>query len=119
MVLNASQELALDALNAYMKFVKIEDELDSKKQKLRELANGESLRIEVDNVGSVLVMTPKLRSTKKVLSINEEKLAKVPELRAMLISKGVITEETKVIPSAKAAVKISPMVVETFASPPE
>ncbi len=116
-IFTETQELGLEVLKLHMKQIVIQEQLDKKKEELRRIAEGETLRIEVGDHGSILITEPRGRSSKTVLTINEEKLNKTPDLRNMLLSKKILKEETKVIPAARAAVKISPKTI--FASPPE
>ena len=131
------QDLAKEALQLQLELDKITEKLDEKKEELRSLANGKKLNIVVEGVGKVDVTEPRAGSDKVVLSFDEDKLGKVPELRKKLVEsgvakevlvindekldkipalkvklleKGVMTEEIKKVSAAKASVRIKPNV---------
>ena len=104
------QELAEAALRLQIKVDEAQAELDEKKEELRKLANGGKLRIVVEGLGKVDITEPRKGSEKIVLTIDEEKIAKVERLKDLLIKKGVAKEEVKQTSPAKASVKITPNV---------
>lgn len=103
-------EIALSALTLQRQINGLMEQLDQKKEELREIANGNKLEIVVQNVGIVNVSTPRDGSEEVVLRIDEEKLKSSPDLKAKLISSGIAKEEIKKISPAKASVTIKPNV---------
>lgn len=102
--------IARDAILLQVEFNKIQMRLDSYKQRLRDLANGNSKEIVVEGVGKINISVPFAGKTTPVLIFDEEKLNKVPELRAKLINHGVAKESIKTVPASQAKVTIKPNV---------
>lgn len=85
-------------------------ELDSVKDELRGLANGNKLKIVVEGSGVVEVSSPREGSEKIVLTFDEEKLKQIPDLKSKLLEKGVVKETISKVSAAKASVSIKPNV---------
>lgn len=99
-------ELATIGLNTYREYQTIEAKLDTIKGQLRGIASGETLKIDVPGVGSVMVCKkPKEGESKKVITLNEKRLLEIPGLKEKLIAVNVIAEETKQSKSGAPAVK--------------
>jgi hypothetical protein len=107
---NIGQELASAALDLQTEMEELQTRLEAKKEELRDLANGQKLNIEVAGKGRVDVTEPRDGSEIVKFVIDEERVAQVTGLRAMLVEKGVAKEETKQVPPAKASVRIKPNV---------
>lgn len=105
---SVGQELASDALDLQVEMEALQARLDAKKEELREFANGSKLNIEVAGKGRVDITEPRDGSEKITFVIDEERVAQVEGLKAMLVEKGVAKEEKKQIPPAKASVRIKP-----------
>lgn len=103
----SNEELAKSAIELYSKISKLQKELDEKKDQLREASNGETTSIIVDGFGKVSISKPRKGSEKTILSIDEDVLSKVSGLKDTLIKKGVLKEEIKITPPARANVSIS------------
>jgi len=129
--------IATEALDLQIELNSITKTLDEKKERLRELANGQTLQVVVENLGKVNITAPRVGTQKVELNINEDKVQKIPELRdkliekgiakqvlivdkdkllavselkEKLISKGFVQEQIKMISAAKASVRIQPNV---------
>lgn len=130
-------EVARKALELHIECSRITEQLEKKKDELRQLAGGKKLNIVVDGLGKIDVTEPRAGSVEPIVSIAEEKLLKSPELRQRLISigiakevlvvdhaklgempelkqklmdKGIVCEEMKKVSAAKASVRIQPNV---------
>lgn len=130
-------EVARKALELHIECSRITEQLEKKKDELRQLAGGKKLNIVVDGLGKIDVTEPRAGSVEPIVSIVEEKLLKSPELRQRLISigiakevlvvdhaklgempelkqklmdKGIVCEEMKKVSAAKASVRIQPNV---------
>lgn len=79
-------------------------ELEEQKEILRGVAGGEALEVTVEGVGQVRVTKPREGSTTLVTVFNEAILETIPDLKVKLIDKGVLKEEEKVVPAARASV---------------
>lgn len=102
--------LAGDAIDLQIQVSELQLQLDAKKEELRTFANGRKLNLEVEGKGRVDVTEPRDGSEQIKFVIDEERVAAVPGLKAMLVEKGVAKEEKKQIPPAKASVRIKPNV---------
>lgn len=100
------QELAREALEIEKELQKITEQLEAKKQDLRDFANGKKLRITVEGVGLVDITEPRKASEKVVLVLDDKKLQEAPELRAKLLQKGVAKETVQKTPAMKASVRL-------------
>ena len=102
-----TNELAKLVLELHAQVTKLQEELDTKKDELREIADGKKLNIVVDGVGKINISEPRRGSEKVVLKIDEDVLSKVVGLKESLVKKGVVKEEIKITAPAKASVSIS------------
>ena len=103
-------QVATEALELQRQVDKLLGELEAKKDELREIANGNKLEIVIEGLGKINVSTPREGSEKVILTVNEERLSKSPELKAKLIEAGVAKEELKKVAPARASVTIKPNV---------
>lgn len=110
--MNALEEIetttAAKAIELYQEIADKTKELERVKEELRILANEKTITISVEGKGKVIVTEPRAESQKTVLVFNEEKLVSAPEIKAKLLEKGILIEETKITPAAKASVRITP-----------
>jgi hypothetical protein len=104
------QEIAREALDLQVRLNELQVELNEKKEELRSLANGTKKEIVVEGVGKINISAPFGGSEKPILVFDEERLNKIPELRAKLIDKGVAKEDVKKVPASAAKVTIKPNV---------
>ena len=82
-------------------------QLDAKKEFLRLLADGKLSNIIVEGLGEVIISSPRKAGTPtKILVLNQDKLNEDPELKKKLLEKGILSEEQKQTPAAKASVTI-------------
>ena len=80
--------------------------LDEKKDIFRTLAEGQTLDIAVEGYGKVTISKPREESTKTIVEIVQDKVEKHPELRALMLTKGIIREVNQRTPAAKASITI-------------
>lgn len=104
------QEVARAALDLQARMNELKADLDARKQELRNLANGQKKEIVVEGLGKVNISAPFEGSETPILVFDEERLNKIPELRAKLIDKGVAKEDVKKVPATAAKVTIKPNV---------
>lgn len=109
-VANGVQELARHALELQAEILRLQSQLNEDKDGLRAAANGNKLELTIEGVGEVRVSKPREGSEKIVLTLDEDRLNQVPELRGKLLETGVAKEEVKKTPAAKASVTIKPNV---------
>lgn len=131
----AIEQVAKEALELRIEADRINRRLEWKKEELRKFADGDKLQVEISGLGVINVTQPRIGTQKIELNINEDKLAKIPELRQKLIDlgiaketvvvvvdkykleesvvlkrklieKGIVQEEIKMVSAAKAAVQI-------------
>lgn len=103
-------QLATEALQLQIDVRQLTTQLEAKKDELRQYANGNKLEIVVADLGKVHISTPRQGSEKVVLVFDEERIRTVPELRQMMLDKGIAKEEIKKTPAARASVTIEPNV---------
>lgn len=128
-----AKQVAREALELRIEADQINEKLEEKKEELRNLADGGKMQVEISGLGTVSVLPPRVGTQKIELNINEDKLAKIPELRQKLIDlgiaketvvvdknkleesvvlkrklieKGIVQEEIKMVSAAKAAVQM-------------
>ena len=106
----AQQEIARSAIDIQSRMNDLKKELDAKKVELRDLANGRKKEIIVEGIGKINISAPFAGSKTPILIFDEERLNKIPELRAKLIEKGVAKEDVKKVPASVAKVTIKPNV---------
>lgn len=106
----SKEDLARGTLELFIQIEDLKKQLETRKDELRDLANGNKLEVSVQGLGLINVSTPRSGSEAIVLVFDEGQLNKIPELRAKLIEKGVAKEEIKKTPAAKASVTIKPNV---------
>lgn len=127
--------VATEALHLQIQLTKITADLETSKEKLREIADNKTLHLVVENLGKIDVTIPRIGGQKTTISINEKKTIP-PELRKKLIETGVakeilvidneklqtmqadlvqkliqksiLQEQTTKVSAAKAAVRIQP-----------
>lgn len=102
--------IAAKALELQKQINSLATKLDAVKDELRELANGNKLKIVVEGSGVVDVSSPREGSEKIVLTFDEEKLKQIPDLKTKLLEKGVIKEVVSKVSAARASVSIKPNV---------
>lgn len=107
---NSREIVAAEALELQKKIDGLSKQLEEKKEELRDIANGNKIEIVIEGLGKVNVSSPREGSEKVILTFNEERLQKSPELKAKLIEAGVAKEEIKKIAAARASVTIKPNV---------
>lgn len=78
--------------------------LDEQKDFLRDASNGQKTDIEVPGVGKIIVSKPRESSEKTVLELIPDKIEKNPELKAILLAKGIIKEVNHKISAARASI---------------
>lgn len=104
--------IATEALEIQKRIIALTADLDAKKAQLRNIANGEALKITIPNVGTVSVSRPRVAGEKTgtKIKLDEDRLNLVPELKKKLLDKGVIVEEDIISTAAAASVTIKPNV---------
>lgn len=101
--INDISSIALDLQSQINTLTK---QLDEYKDKLRSMADGSNMKVEIPNKGVVSISKPRSGSSKEVMSINEKAIS--DELAAKLIDKNIIIKETKITNPARASVSIKP-----------
>lgn len=82
-------------------------QLDAKKEFLRILADGKLCNVIVEGLGEIVISSPRDKGAPvNILVLNQDKLNEIPELKKKLLEKGILTQETKQSPAAKASVTI-------------
>lgn len=109
-VTSSEQEVARAAIELQVRLNEIQEELNSKKEELRVIANGKKKEIIVTGLGKVNISAPFEGKETQVLVFDEARLNEIPELRHKLIEKGVAREEIKKVPATAAKVTIKPNV---------
>ena len=104
------QEIARSALTLQAEINQATEQLKTRKEELRDLANGQKKEILVEGVGKINISAPFAGSETPVLIFDEERLNKSPEHRQKLIEKGVAKESVKKVPASAAKVTIKPNV---------
>ncbi len=106
------QLVAKEAIEIQKKIDTLIVNLEEKKAQLRNIANGETLKITVTGHGEVSVTKPRKggEKTGTKLILDEDRINKIPELKQKLIEKGVIIENDIISTAAAASVKIKPNV---------
>lgn len=104
--------LATEALELQKTIVGLSADLDKIKAQLRDVANGEKLKITIPGRGEVLITSPRKggEKTGTKIVLDEDRLNSVPELKSKLLAKGVIVENDVISTSAAASVTIKPNV---------
>lgn len=102
--------VATQALELQKQINELANQLNDKKDELRDIANGNKIEITIEGLGKVNVSSPREGSEKVVLTFDEDRLKQIPELKAKLLEKGIAKEEIKKTPAAKASVTIKPNV---------
>lgn len=102
--------VATQALELQKQIDHLSKQLEEKKEELRDIANGNKMELVIEGLGKVNVSTPREGSEKVILTVNEERLKKSPELKAKLIEVGIAKEEIKKTAPARASVTIKPNV---------
>jgi hypothetical protein len=103
----SESDMAKTALELYAKYTKIGEELEATKVLLRSAAGGSKKEIIVEGLGKINISAPSAGSTRTVLVLDEEVLAKAADLKNKLLEKGVIRKETKSSNPSAAKVTIS------------
>lgn len=103
-------EVATEALQLQKQIDDLNEKLASKKDLIREYAAGDKKTITIEGLGKVTVSKPREATDKLVTILDEARLENVPDLKQKLIDKGIIKEEIKSSPGAKASVSIKPNV---------
>ena len=104
------QEIARAALTLQAQINQFTEQLKTRKEELRNLANGQKKEIVVEGVGKVNISAPFAGSETPILVFDEERLNQSPDLRKKLIEKGVAKEDIKKVPASAAKVTIKPNV---------
>jgi len=105
-IMEKLRSLAKEMIELQNKIDEIKKPLDEKKDIFRTLAEGKTLDITVEGFGKVAISKPREESTKQIVEIIQEKVEKHPELRALMLSKGIIKEIIQRTPAAKASITI-------------
>lgn len=109
-ITSAILDAATDALDLKLRIDKLTVDLNERKEQLRKFAADEKLEVIVEGKGKVSVSKPREGKEEFVLVVDAEKLKLVPDLKSKLMGKGVIKEELKKFPAAKASVTVEPNV---------
>jgi len=100
------RSLAKEMIELQIKIDELKKPLDDKKDIFRTLAEGQTLDIAVEGYGKVAISKPREESTKTIIEIVPDKVDKHPELRALMLAKGIIREVNQRTPAAKASITI-------------
>lgn len=100
------EELARELILTKAQIDPLLADFEVQKERLRIYAQGTSMEIKVADLGVVSVSPPRPASEKTIMVLDEEKLMKIPELRAKLKEHEILKEEIKKTSAAKAAVSI-------------
>jgi hypothetical protein len=104
------EDIAREVLKIYRQIEELKKPLENYKDSLRDIANGETIDIIIEQLGKVSITKPRAPSEKTVLEINETKINANKELKKILLDKGIITEEIVKTQASKASVNIKPNV---------
>lgn len=101
-------EIVTKLLDLQQRYDIISGEIEQQKKEIRNIANGEKMEISIPGSGSVTVSKPRKGGvvTGVSLSIDEERLNSVPDLRHKLLEKGILKETEKISAPAAASVTI-------------
>lgn len=101
------EDKAAAAIEIYKKIKNLEISLNEYKEFFREHANSEKFEMVIKNVGKLSVSKPTPMSEKVVLTVDMAKIEKSAELKAKLLSSGLLKEEKKSVGGAAASVRIT------------